>query len=111
MGKEEFKFDTGLPLPAPTRTGRASEMMRRLAAMTPNVSFLENVEVPANTKASEKAEKLKELQGKTRNRLTSSIRRFKEKNPDHPHDFVVRLVNDKELGTGVRVYCTEQEAA
>lgn len=105
------KFDIGLPIPAATRSvGNPSQTAQDLIDCPVNQSFLEAITVPEGVKdESERAKALADEQTKVANRMAGAIRRHKIKNPGD--EFVVRKVNDAELGTGVRVYCTAKAAA
>ena len=101
-----FTFDTGMAVPATTRGARTSEIASKLAAMPVGASFLEPVNVPETIKDEAEREKVfKENARTVQNRLSSAIRRFKKHNEGYA--FVMRTVNDPDLGTGVRVWREE----
>ena len=100
-----FTFDTGLAVPAATRNTTPSELMQKLEAVPVGASFLEEVKLDANVKDAEKETVLRERTNTVRNRVSSAIRRFRIKHPER--DFSVRVVNDADLGVGVRVWRKE----
>jgi hypothetical protein len=106
----DFTYETGLEIPAMTRATRTSETALKLASMPVGASFLEKVE--PNTSIKDKGERDKAHKEACRtvsNRLSGAIRRFKTKNEGF--EFATRVVNDAELGQGVRVWRVEAAAA
>ncbi len=106
----DFTFETGLEVPAMTRNVRTSETAAKLTAMPIGASFLETVERNKTIKDDVEREKVfKEDCRTVANRLSGAIRRFKAKNEGY--EFVTRVVDGAEVGSGVRVWRVEAAAA
>lgn len=103
-----YEYQTSMPIPAAARGPRASsETAEKLKNMPLGASFLEPVDpAPENVKDEAEREKVfKENARAVANRLSGAVRRFKKANPDY--EFVMRVVSDDDLGTGVRVWRIE----
>lgn len=100
------KFELPISARGPgARNGEPNELAQKLAGVPIDLSFIEDVTVPATiTDATERANAFKEAAKKLTNKIGGAIRRHRAKAGNEAHNFALRTVDDDTMGHGVRVW-------
>jgi hypothetical protein len=103
-----FEFETGLVIPPQTSggAGRASETTMRLQVMPVDASFLVPATMPDVIREGEAASVRKETLRKVSNSVSGAINRLTKKDGFKGRVYAQRMVDNKTLGFGVRVWRT-----